>query len=67
MAREGLEWAMFVPGEEMERMDFETLAVDIISKCAWGDHSGMAGMPSGWVWPFEARASVVVRWVQLSW
>jgi hypothetical protein len=56
MPKESLEDRMCVPGEEMERMDVEVLAVDIISRWASGDQDGMAGMPSGWVCPFSARA-----------
>jgi hypothetical protein len=39
--REGLDGARWVPGEERERMDFETWAVDIISRWRSVDHSGI--------------------------
>ena len=48
---------MFVPGEEMDKMDLDTLAVRIMERWSEGDHEGIAGMPSGCEWPFEARAS----------
>lgn len=43
-------------GEEMERMDFVMLAVDIISRWVDGDQCGMAGIPSGLEWLFPKRA-----------
>lgn len=66
IVREALEGAMFVPGEEMERMDFVTLAVDIMDRWSSRDQDGMAGMPVGgelicWVGFCGIRCSVCIR------
>jgi hypothetical protein len=47
-----------VPGEEMLRMDFVMLVVDMLERWVERDHGGIAGMPSGWVCPFSERAVV---------
>jgi hypothetical protein len=39
----------------MLRMDLEILRESIISKWASSVHNGMAGMPSGFLWPFSSH------------